>query len=238
MSSVSFEVTDIAGNQVVLSETIRVDKTVPVTQITTPLQGERVKAYVDIQGLSSDSGSGVQRGEWSLDGGTWQAIDSFSANWSFVWNTRQEYEGRHTIRVRTYDLAGNMSSVATVDLFVQNKKPTATAWSFPWVASPTPQPTATTLPTSTSMPTSVYTENAPTRTPNPSILSTPSPGVFAPIQTPPKKAVKPDLGKASAWLLALATLAGLALLSIDPRPSALHEIEILGDQWMNIKEKK
>jgi hypothetical protein len=238
VSSVSFELTDIAGNQVILSETIRVDKTVPVTQITTPLQGERVKAYVDIQGLSSDSGSGVQRGEWSLDGGTWQAIDSFSANWSFVWNTRQEYEGRHTIRVRTYDLAGNMSNIATVDLFVQNKKPTATAWSFPWVASPTPQPTVTILPTSTSMPTSVYTENAPTRTPNPPILSTPPLEIFAPIQTPPKKAVKPDLGKASAWLLALATLAGLALLSIDPRPSALHEIEILGDQWMNIKEKK
>ena len=109
---------------------------------------------------------------------------------------------------------------------------------IPWYAPPLEiAPTFTPTPTSTALSISA-TLSVPTNTPDPYIEPTPTPKAVEPlIAEPPKTSLKPDLKKASGWLVALATLFALGVLTIDPRPSALYELEALGDQWMDISGK-
>ena len=111
---------------------------------------------------------------------------------------------------------------------------------IPWYASPPEiEATFTATPTSTSTPLSTLAPtNITTNTPAPYIAPTPTQTFFVSETEPSKKALKLDLRKVSGWMVALATLLALGLLTIDPRPSALRELEILGDQWMAFSRQK
>ncbi|MBT7188747.1 MAG: hypothetical protein HN916_01005 [Anaerolineae bacterium] len=111
---------------------------------------------------------------------------------------------------------------------------------IPWYSlepeiTPSPTGTATSIMSATDTPISTkLAEN----TPIPDIKLAPTPAIPVQVEALPKRAMKLDLKKTSRWLVALSTFAGLALLTIDPRPSALNEIEVLGVQWVKISQRK
>ncbi|MGD2113858.1 MAG: Ig-like domain-containing protein, partial [Acidobacteriota bacterium] len=106
---------------------IRVDNTLPYLNVTNPSQGAVVRDNQTIFVSSSDwgaTGSGVARVEVRVNG-TLLSTDT-SAPYSYLWDTRnQGNEGTNTINVKSYDVAGNVTSV-TRTVTVDNTPPSAT----------------------------------------------------------------------------------------------------------------
>ena len=107
--------------------------------------------------------------------------------------------------------------------------------SVPWY-HPTPEFLPTFTPTPTITPTTILTtstpheevEIAPTLTALPYVEPTP----VSSTSLPPSPKRKADFGKIGSWLLSLAILVTITILSVDPRPTALGNIEKTGDLWM------
>ncbi len=92
----------------------------PLTEITEPEQGEKVKGTVVIKGTASDTDGTVQRVEISINGGEWMTADG-TESWFFQWDTTKEENGNYTIRVRSYD-GTNYSEEKTLKLIVDNNE--------------------------------------------------------------------------------------------------------------------
>ncbi|MDD1743216.1 MAG: Ig-like domain-containing protein, partial [Methanomassiliicoccales archaeon] len=118
--SLEFNVTDMAGNNVVVEYTFMVDTVNPTVTITAPIEGGFVNTTdVEIQFTAVDTGvaqSGIEFLFVMVDGGDWIEIDNISATSYVVIGLA---EGPHTVHVRAYDNAGNIGTAGvdfTVDL--------------------------------------------------------------------------------------------------------------------------
>ncbi|MCL4273131.1 MAG: hypothetical protein KJZ77_04610 [Anaerolineales bacterium] len=115
---------DMAGNEITVSRSVRVDTVAPVVQLTSHTHGDVVQGDVQLSGNMEDLTSGPEGGEISIDGGnTWQPVLLEPGNWSFVWRSGEVPNGEYTIQMRGMDRAGNNGAVSTISLTVDNAPP-------------------------------------------------------------------------------------------------------------------
>lgn len=126
---------DVAGNEVIVSDVIRVDTIPPVAQFTSYTDGEVVRGNVLLMGNMQDGLSGPAGGEISLDdGNTWQAVTvDADDTWSFAWNSSEVANGEYTLQVRGIDDAGNVGNSASVTLVVDNGPPSVSITDRWWI---------------------------------------------------------------------------------------------------------
>ncbi|KAF0220763.1 MAG: hypothetical protein FD174_1087 [Geobacteraceae bacterium] len=107
--------------------TVIVDNAPPTSAISAPGSGAQINgAAYAITGTASDTGgSGLQKVDVSVDGGTtWQTAVG-TTSWSFVWSLPNAFEP-HTITTRATDKAGNVESAPPdVTVTVDNIPPTS-----------------------------------------------------------------------------------------------------------------
>ncbi|AEJ20126.1 Ig-like domain-containing protein [Gracilinema caldarium] len=115
--------------------TVWIDTIAPTVSITNP--GSFVAGLtVTVAGTSSDStgGSGIQKIRYRVDGGTWQEDVLGTTNWLATLDLDTDgagddsglSEGLHTIEAQAIDNAGNLSSVKSITLMVDQNVPTIT----------------------------------------------------------------------------------------------------------------
>ena len=111
---------------------VQVDNTAPV--INFPLANDTVLSgqgsgviTVPLNGTVSDNLSGVERLQISINGKPWQEIPFTGGNWVFDWRLPNEEsaQGRHEVKLRAYDVAGNLSGETVRTLIVDVLPPTA-----------------------------------------------------------------------------------------------------------------
>jgi hypothetical protein len=96
---------DNAGNVANQSLTLNVDTLAPVMGVSragTLGDGGWYTSAIDFQITAIDSGSGVERGEYRIDGGSWRVGMSFTVS----------SDGPHDIEYRVFDNAGNVTSAS------------------------------------------------------------------------------------------------------------------------------
>jgi hypothetical protein len=233
--TVEFLVQDRAGNQRIISESLSIDQTPPDSHFLSPADRDIVSGIVELRGTTNDALSGPASAEYSVDGGAWESVPGFTAGWVFTWDTSAIRNGEHLIRLRADDIAGNREVVYTAEitLIVDNHAPPTKTpiyiWSLP-TPSPSASPTVSPTASATMLPTVEATQ---TVTAVVRIVSTPTPKLVI----PPGRKPLPSIPWKNYLVPTLAFGLLLALLStIDPRPAALHELEKLGDQWMEIRQ--
>jgi hypothetical protein len=99
------------------SQLVRIDLAAPTAAVTAPATGATVSGTVQLQATASDTGSGVARVEFYVDG-TLQGT-STSAPYKVAWNTRKASKGTHTITAVAVDNAGNRGTSAAITVTVQ-----------------------------------------------------------------------------------------------------------------------
>lgn len=125
---------DVAGNEVSVSRSIRVDTVSPVVQITSHSNGDVVQGNVHLSGNMEDQTSGPEGGEISIDGGnTWQPVLLEAGNWSFVWRSGEVPNGEYVIQMRGSDRAGNDSDISSITLTVDNAPPAVSITERWWI---------------------------------------------------------------------------------------------------------
>src|SRR5215216_1899002 len=88
------------------------DTIAPTLNITEPTEtaipGDETGKDVTIKGTASDAHSGMQRVEYSLDGGPFQPATQTGTNWS-TWSAlvRIPALNEHTVTIRAWDVSGN-----------------------------------------------------------------------------------------------------------------------------------
>lgn len=123
-TTVKYQAWDNAGNaQPVQTQVIQIqtqtDNTPPTVAITSPANNASVAGTVQVQATASDSGSGVARVTFSLDGAPMSTSTSLPYKWA--WNTRKSAKGSHTVTAVAVDRAGNTSAPATITVTVTGK---------------------------------------------------------------------------------------------------------------------
>ncbi len=91
------------------------DTTAPGVSLTSPTNGATVSGSVLLAATAADSGSGMSRVEFRVDGnliGT-----AYPPTFTVVWDATAASPGAHTIEARAYDVAGN-SAVSSVSVSV------------------------------------------------------------------------------------------------------------------------
>jgi hypothetical protein len=234
LHTVEWRATDVAGNVATEIRTLRIDSVAPVSDFTNPSDGSEVTVagVLDINGISSDSTSGLGSAKISFDGGeNWQQLEVSSGNWSYAWDTRSVPDGTYTVMVTASDVAGNIAPSVSVTVIVKNVKPTAmtTATSLPptWTSTHTPTITSMATATQTGASTVIPQVFSPTKTPTPRKI------VFLPTISRSPVEISDDVSPAveTNWWLMLAVVGlvvGLGCMAaFDPRTLAwrrLYEI--------------
>ncbi len=133
--SVAARALDVAGNEAIVTEVLRVDTTAPVSQITSHLDGDLARGNILITGKLDDETSGPATGELSVDRGTtWQAVLMGTAEtWSFTWNSTVIANGQYQVQVRGTDQAGNQAEPVSIGLIVDNGPPLVTIAKHWWI---------------------------------------------------------------------------------------------------------
>ena len=93
------------------------DATPPTVAIASPLNAATVAGVISIDASPSDD-LGVQKVQFWVDS-TYLGFDA-SSPYSKSWNSASVGNGAHTIRVRSVDWAGNVSSDVTITVTVSN----------------------------------------------------------------------------------------------------------------------
>jgi hypothetical protein len=126
---------DVAGNEAIVNEVIRVDTVPPVSQITSHSNGEMVRGNVVLSGKLEDQTSGAAEGETSLDGGTtWQAVSmGTGGTWSFAWQANEVPNGQYELQMRGIDQAGNLGDSTSITLVVDNAPPSVSITEHWWI---------------------------------------------------------------------------------------------------------
>jgi hypothetical protein len=114
---------DMAGNQTVTSERIRVDLTPPVSvfdAVSGPISG-----VIALTGASFDAHSGVDVVEYSFDNGqTWEPVAHINGEWAVPFDTTGTPDGEYTILARAIDRAGHTEiSPISLTVIVNNQPP-------------------------------------------------------------------------------------------------------------------
>jgi Big-like domain-containing protein len=132
--SVTAHVRDLAGNEALATEVIRVDTIPPVSQFISLLNGELVQGSVLVTGKMDDATSGVAGVELSIEGTTWQAVAMDTSNvWSFIWHSNEVPNGQYTLQIRGTDEAGNISDPTSITLVVDNGPPVVSITERWWI---------------------------------------------------------------------------------------------------------
>lgn len=124
---------DVAGNEVTVSRSIRVDTADPVVQITSHSNNDIVQGDVRLSGSLEDVTSGPEGGELSVDGVTWQTVSLNASGWSFNWQSGEVPNGEYTLQMRGMDHAGNESDISSVSLTVDNAPPAVSITERWWI---------------------------------------------------------------------------------------------------------
>jgi len=107
--------------------TFRIDNTVPTASITSITPNVTSGGIIYINGTVSiatsvsDSGSGIKRTELYIDGGN--TSTNTSANPTFSLDTTGIDDGPHSLKIITYDYAGNLKESSPVNVSVSNLGP-------------------------------------------------------------------------------------------------------------------
>ncbi|HWZ31609.1 MAG TPA: S8 family serine peptidase [Bryobacteraceae bacterium] len=88
----------------------------PVVSISSPSNGNTVKASLAVQGTATDTVS-LSQIQFFVDGNL--ASTAYASPFSFAWNTSTSSNGTHTLSVKAYDVANNMGQ-ASVSVSVNN----------------------------------------------------------------------------------------------------------------------
>ncbi len=112
---IAFRAQDLAGHVTEISQSVQVDTLPP--QLSVSLSGDQRNgwylSHVTFAAQGSDSGSGLARIEYALDGGAWQPyVAPVSVG-----------DGVHTLRVRAFDAAGNAAAAAPLTFQVDGTPP-------------------------------------------------------------------------------------------------------------------
>jgi hypothetical protein len=119
---VTMRATDVAGNQTVTSERIRVDLTAPSS--TFVIVNEPISGETTLTGTSFDAHSGVDVVEYSFDNGlTWETVAHTNGNWAVPFDTTSGPDGEYAILVRATDLSGHRELAPTSLTVTVNNKP-------------------------------------------------------------------------------------------------------------------
>ncbi|MCB0244733.1 MAG: FG-GAP repeat protein, partial [Anaerolineae bacterium] len=135
--TLSAQATDAVGNQsAAASVQVAVDNTPPTINLAIN-NGDAIPATdngrieITLNGSASDNLSGLTRVQASVNGRPWQTIWSdaanpLSANWSGTWtlSTAASSQGEHSVRVRAFDLAHNLSAIVERTFIVDVHAPT------------------------------------------------------------------------------------------------------------------
>lgn len=246
--SADFQTSDNAGNSTSASTTtirvIKIDKTIPLVSLTSPLSGILVQGQIRMSGTMSDLMSGIDKvtiefvpRSLSLSPTTATAtLDTGTGEWIYDWYSEAMKDGEYTLKVTSIDKAGNISQVSSIFVEVRNK---VYWWTGPlfFGAAPTPTATVTLVPTPTVMAT-VTTMPSPTLgviTPevrSTIVASSNSGGEVVvpekPARTTPSFLTKNHFNNWQGLTLAL-SLFGVFSLSalVDRRPSALKKTALI-----------
>ncbi|MEK6750658.1 MAG: Ig-like domain-containing protein [Chloroflexota bacterium] len=126
---------DVAGNEAMETDVIKVDTAPPVSQFTSHSDGELVQGNVLLAGILDDLTSGAAGGELSTDGGTtWQPVTMDAGDtWSFTWQSNEVPNGQYTLQMRGIDQAGNVGDVVSLTLVVDNGPPSVSITERWWI---------------------------------------------------------------------------------------------------------
>jgi len=112
---------------------VTVDNTPPSVTVTSPAPGAVVSSagdgeiQVPVSGTAVDALSGVSRVQISINDRPWQAVALNGADWSFDWRmpSADSAQGEHSVRVRAFDAANNVSAVTGSTVIVDVVPPTS-----------------------------------------------------------------------------------------------------------------
>ncbi len=135
--TITAKATDNAGNPAETSISITVDTALPSIAITSPSNNAFLNtSIVTVSGTASKTGSGLQKVEVSVDGGSF-SIATGTTSWSFA--TSALSDGPHTITAKATDNAGNTKE-ASISISVDASPPainiTSPADGHVFIASP------------------------------------------------------------------------------------------------------
>lgn len=98
------------------------DGTPPVLTVTAPTEGATYTGEAGISVFAVDNASGVDKVEYSIDGGAWLPIplaDPVTGRYSAVWTPPMTGYGLHNVTFRGTDRTGNTRQSAVVNFMVQ-----------------------------------------------------------------------------------------------------------------------
>ena len=125
---------DVAGNEVTVTRSIRVDTVSPIAQITSRSNGDVVQGEVQLSGNLEDLTSGPEGGQVSVDGGiTWQPVSLSGSEWTFTWHSGEMPNGEYIVQMRGSDRAGNGSDISSITLTVDNAPPAVSITEQWWI---------------------------------------------------------------------------------------------------------
>ena len=117
LHTVEIKLFDLAGNNSTATVAFTVDTTKPTLIIDSPIGGAHLDSKDVTVEWSATDATGIAGYQYRIDGGAW------SENTTMTGHTFTGLaDGKHTVQVRAYDLAGNFVE-AYVDLFVDTTDP-------------------------------------------------------------------------------------------------------------------
>jgi peptidoglycan/xylan/chitin deacetylase (PgdA/CDA1 family) len=117
-TTVKWRAFDNAGNaEAVRSQLVQIDTTAPTVAITAPANGASVTASVKITTNAADSGSGVAKVTFYVDGTVLATVTATPFNTN--WNTKKSTKGQHVLTAVAEDRAGNRTTSAPVTVTVR-----------------------------------------------------------------------------------------------------------------------
>lgn len=99
------------------------DGIAPAISVLSPVQGTRHTKEVLVSAIVTDDASGVERVEYAIDGGIWQAlalVDPAKGLYHGVWLVPENADGQHLIAFKATDKAGNSNQPITIPFAILN----------------------------------------------------------------------------------------------------------------------
>ncbi|WP_281184377.1 CARDB domain-containing protein [Trichlorobacter lovleyi] len=116
-------ITDATIQTLAKSTVVVKDGIAPAISVLSPVQGTRHTKEVLVSAIVTDDASGVERVEYVIDGGIWQAlalVDPAKGLYHGVWLVPENADGQHLIAFKATDKAGNSNQPITIPFAILN----------------------------------------------------------------------------------------------------------------------